>query len=231
MESNYKLINPYSLLGVKNTCSLSYLKKNYYNLSLLTHPDKGGSQSDFSVVHFAYQYIKKQLENIRETTYEELEDEFDDFCQKQERIKPPCFYDVFQETNDWIKTFNEEFEKQYDTELTESYNPLDKGYGNLLDTSNVKFDYEENEVIENKTLFSQEIIKYTEPNYLPDSVVQFPLDNTEITDFSNLSDNLKSADYKLTHSQTNNLEEEFKNLGLTKEIKDYPKENLEYNFH
>ena len=37
MNPESKLINPYSLLGVKHTCSISELKKQYYNLSLLTH--------------------------------------------------------------------------------------------------------------------------------------------------------------------------------------------------
>ena len=71
------LINPYDLLGIKSDASLSELKKNYYNMALLCHPDKGGSSQDMYVVSSAYKYIKKQLENAYNKTasYEELEDD------------------------------------------------------------------------------------------------------------------------------------------------------------
>ena len=86
-----KLIDPYGLLGVDSRSNLAELKKNYYNMALLCHPDKGGNNKDMNVVSSAYNYIKVQLENVKETTYETLEDEFAIFCKKQEEIKPPTF--------------------------------------------------------------------------------------------------------------------------------------------
>ena len=85
-ELSASLINPYNLLGVKTDSNISQLKKNYYHLSLLTHPDKGGSAEDFQTVHLAYQYIKEQLECVKDVSYEELEQEFADFCEAQEKI-------------------------------------------------------------------------------------------------------------------------------------------------
>lgn len=229
MNPESKLINPYSLLGVKHTCSISELKKQYYNLSLLTHPDKGGNKEDFNVVHLAYNYIKKQLQNIRDVTYEELEDEFEDFCQKQESTKPPCFYEVFKETNDWLNKFNQEFENQKneDNEL-EIINPFDQGYGELLDESEVNLEYNDNEIKKPITKISQQIMKYEEPAFLPDSINYYPLNQEEITDFSSLDGNLNGYDYKLTHSNKDMLEEEMKKLEINYKFSDYPKEKIEY---
>ena len=229
MDPKYKLINPYSLLGVKHTCSVSELKKQYYNLSLLTHPDKGGNKEDFNVVHLAYNYIKTQIENIKDVTYEELEDEFDEFCKKQESIKPPCFYEVFKETNDWLNKFNQEFENQKneDNEL-ELKNPFEEGYGKLLDKSEVNLKYNENEIKKPNTKICQQIIKYEEPAFLPDSINYYPLNQEEIKDFSSLDGNLNGYDYKLTHSNKDTLEDEMKKLEIEYKFSDYPKEKLEY---
>ena len=69
-----KLIDPYGLLGVDSRASLSELKKNYYNLALICHPDKGGNDKDMNVLSLAYNYIKEHFENVKETTYEKLEE-------------------------------------------------------------------------------------------------------------------------------------------------------------
>ena len=61
-----RLINPFSLLGVSSKSTLADLKKAYYQLSLMCHPDKGGDSSDMIVVAKAYQYVKQQLEKIKD---------------------------------------------------------------------------------------------------------------------------------------------------------------------
>ena len=229
MESSY-LINPYKLLGVNCNSTISDLKKNYYNLSLLTHPDKGGSGKDFNIVHLAYNYIKEQLNNVTDTTYEELEEQFEDFIKKQEEIKPPCFYEVYKETNDWLNKFNDEFENMKINNLSDSLgeenqkNPFDLGYGELMDMSeqNGEMDYEPFlEKKEPKTKFQTEIIEYKEPKYLPDTIVNFPLNIKKIDDFTELTGDLKMADYKKTFQDP----VEKKNI----EERDYPSQNMEYN--
>ena len=128
------LINPYELLGVNINSSISELKKNYYNLSLIVHPDKGGNNKDFYMIYSAYNYIKKQLINkeSKETTYEKLEEEFDDFLKEQIEQYTP-FYEIYKETNDWLNEFNKEFENK-----DINNNIFEKGYGDLMDTNLIK---------------------------------------------------------------------------------------------
>ena len=105
--NNSSLINPYALLGVTINSTFNELKRNYYNMALMCHPDKGGSGDDMHIVLMAYNYCKEQLEKkeAKETTYEKLEEEFADFCKNQES-QLPTFSSVYEETNDWIKDFN-----------------------------------------------------------------------------------------------------------------------------
>jgi curved DNA-binding protein CbpA len=226
------LINPYDLLGIKSDASLSELKKNYYNMALLCHPDKGGSSQDMYVVSSAYKYIKKQLENAYNKTasYEELEDDFEAFCKEQESELPP-FSQIYEETSDWIKEFNQNFENKHqpiNTEDGAEINPyennlfgLNSGYGSLMDDSTFKetppttnentkntktnlevaIDYKDKEQSFNKTIFSKEIIEYKEPEPIPDTITFFPLDNTDVDDFSKLEGNLKMSDYHRTFTE------------------------------
>ena len=89
--NKHNLINPYGLLGVTPNSTFSELKRNYYNMALMCHPDKGGSGDDMYIVQMAYNYCKEQLQSqeARQTTYEQLEIEFADFCQEQEEKPPP----------------------------------------------------------------------------------------------------------------------------------------------
>lgn len=229
---NSKLINPYNLLGINSNSSISELKKNYYNLSLLTHPDKGGSNDDFQIVHLAYNYIKEQLinRNEKETTYEELEDEFEDFIKKQEETKPPCFYEIFKETNDWLNEFNKKFEEECylnseDNINIDNNNPFSKGYGSLMDESNISEDYSEIEELQPNNTFEMQIMQYEEPEYLPNTIINFPLDNKEINDFTELSGPIKMTDYKKSFDNST-IEMNTKNKKY--EFKDFPKEKINY---
>ena len=248
------LINPYSLLGVKTSSSISDLKKNYYQLSLLTHPDKGGSAEDFRTVHLAYSYIKEQLEGVKDVSYEELEDEFQQFCKNQEEIPKPTFYEVNLEANDWLNQFNQKFEKSRDVEIEEVANPFDDGYGTLMDPSEISLDglpldldpeweYPTEEELQDHKGFVGEIIPFEEPEFLPNYVKYLPIHKTQIRDFSTLEGNLHGSDYKLAHTDINNknknndgknkkvtnLEEKIKELGNHPQFNSYPQENIEYN--
>jgi curved DNA-binding protein CbpA len=117
-------INPYELLGFDsknpNHISLNQLKKTYYNLSLICHPDKGGSIDTMIVLKNCYEYIKNQLENAKEhsTDFETIENEFKSFLQNQSS-KPPPFSAIYSETHDgkdWNTSFNEKFEKEKEKE-------------------------------------------------------------------------------------------------------------------
>ena len=119
-------INPFDLLNVNSKSSIKDLKKNYYQLSLYCHPDKGGSKDDMIIIQNAYEYVKLQLENSTEQTYEQLEQEFQEFCKIQEK-EPPKFCKIFSETHDeWSNVFNTSYSEQKYSNL------FDKGYGNLM---------------------------------------------------------------------------------------------------
>jgi len=97
------MINPYDFLGVTDKSSLKDLRKAYYNLSLVMHPDKGGDSTTMIILHNAYKYIKEQFENINEQpdsgkSYEELQTEFENYINKQESINLPSILNVISET-------------------------------------------------------------------------------------------------------------------------------------
>jgi hypothetical protein len=231
-----KLINPYSLLGVNDKSSLRELKKNYYNMALLCHPDRGGDKKDMNVVCLAYNYIKEQLENITENTYEELEDEFERFCKEQESIKVPKFGNIYEETNDWIVDFNKEFDnKRNDTNEINPYdnNPFENGYGDLMDINEMEInemledlevstEYISDEKKEPKHKFTREIIEYKDPEALPDTITYYPLDkkSKDINDYSDYGNDIKMTDYKKAFFEPEKMKEV--------EERDYPKEIIEY---
>lgn len=191
-------INPYDLLNVTSNSSINELKKNYYQLALYCHPDKGGSKEDMVIVQNAYEYLKIQLENSTEKTYEELENEFQNFCSSQEK-EPPKFCKIFSETHE---EWNNEFQNTYSDQ---KYSDLfDKGYGEFMDVSQNQNYQEYNPIDEekNKHNFKSEIVIYKEPYPTPIDVdTNMPLDKKEIKDFTYQG----MSDYKIAFSKSENL--------------------------
>ena len=232
------LINPFGLLGVTPNSTFSELKRNYYNMALMCHPDKGGSNDDMHIVQMAYNYCKEQLQSqeARQTTYEQLEMEFADFCQEQEENPPPSFSSIYEETNEWITDFNKTFENMNVDNNSASYSsqimgdPFSAGYGELMDTSNDNdnnqsletlepLEYEPVETNKPQQEFNKEIVEYKEPQYLPDTINHFPLNTTQIDDFSGATPNnsLIMTDYYKSYGKHKKMKEsDF-------QFKDYPK--------
>ena len=219
--NNSSLLNPYALLGVTVNSTFNELKRNYYNMALMCHPDKGGSGDDMHIVLMAYNYCKEQLEKkeAKETTYEKLEEEFADFCKNQE-AQLPTFSSVYEETSDWIKDFNSKFEglnmnngggcggssnsnsnSVVDVVMND---PFKAGYGDLMDIGDEEnsdeqpielIDYNDIEEHVSSNQFKNQIVKYEEPAVLPDTITHFPLNCEKIDDFSGVSNNLQMNDY------------------------------------
>ena len=60
------VLNPFDLLGVDPyKPNMRKLKKNYFSLVLIHHPDKGGNEKSMRIVHNAYNYIKLQFQNCQ----------------------------------------------------------------------------------------------------------------------------------------------------------------------
>lgn len=195
-------INPYKLLGITIDSTLTELKKNYYHLSLICHPDKGGNSKDMDILHKSYKFVEIELKNISNKTYEESEQEFEDFCKKQSE-NTPNFYHIFRECHDWLDKFNDEFESNQNQN---DYSIFQSGYGELLDKSAV-IDDTYNSDIDGKTntTFKSELVIYEEPNSNPDYINQYPLDKNEINDYS-LYDKLSMNDYKSAFSNPIDLQ-------------------------
>jgi len=144
MINNQKpsLINPYELLGFdvkKSNINLKELKKNYYNLALMCHPDKGGDKNDMIILQNAYEYVKKQVELCIEKSHDfkETVDEFETFMKEQTKDPQP-FSKVYEEAHIWLEEFNQKFNillEENENDQAYVYNPLKDGYGSLMDPS------------------------------------------------------------------------------------------------
>ena len=205
-------VNPYELLGVNSNSTLKELKNNYYSLALYCHPDKGGSEKDMIILKNCYNYIKIQLENHTNKTYEELEKDFEIFCKDQEVI-PPKFCKIFSETHEeWSNVFNTNFtENKYS-------NLFDIGYGDLMDSDkNLNSKYSVEVKGTNDNIFKTEIVVYDKPEPLPINVDHNTrLDLNVINDFT--YNNM--ADYKLAFSDPIKLDQFYKEQNLQDLLKE-----------
>jgi curved DNA-binding protein CbpA len=112
------LINPYELFGFdsKNpNITVKELKKQYFTLSLICHPDKGGTSEDMIILKNAYDYIKEQIENICQKDFKEVENEFQEFMKNQTTRLPP-FSQIYEEAHLWLSDFNKRFEEEKQTQ-------------------------------------------------------------------------------------------------------------------
>jgi len=109
------MINPYNLLGVNYKTPLKDIKKAYYNMALLLHPDKGGSPDEMIILQNSYNWIKSKLEIIDERgdkTIEEAEEQFKAFLDDQESKRPPRINTIFAES---IGFCYDDFFKKYES--------------------------------------------------------------------------------------------------------------------
>lgn len=71
------LYNPqcdyYTVLNVKETASITDIKKSFFALSMKLHPDKGGNENDFKKLNTAYEVLKKAEDRKR---YDTLRQEY-----------------------------------------------------------------------------------------------------------------------------------------------------------
>jgi curved DNA-binding protein CbpA len=225
------IINPYEFLGFDsknaNNITLKDLKITYYNLALICHPDKGGNGEDMLILKNCYDYIKQQIEEktAKSRDFKDAENEFKTFMENQTKDPPP-FSQIYEETNDWVREFNKEFEKIKITSLTDdpninpNINPdiytfnLNDGYGDLIEDNPYDSCDTLDNIVKNREIrlnetiqkpFKSEIISYTTPkslNELNSSI--FSLGSTKISDFSCNVGNMNVSDYKVAFTELEN---------------------------
>lgn len=91
-------VQPFELLGLTISSSLVEVRKRYYELALLCHPDKGGNVSDMIMLHNAYKWIEQQLVAMagkEHHVYEDAQKAFDEFVeQRKENEVLPSMTDI-----------------------------------------------------------------------------------------------------------------------------------------
>lgn len=126
-------INPFELLGVDpHKTTVKELRRAYYDIALLVHPDKNSDKSgdEMHVLHNAYKYCLEQVESVkdRETTYENLEDAFAEFC-KIQTDEIPKFRDIVEDVLE-TKKFNDAFQASHGFRAS-----FAGGYGEFMESS------------------------------------------------------------------------------------------------
>lgn len=84
------VVNPYDFLGVNESSSMAEVRRAFYQLSLVCHPDKGGYAGDMRTLQSAYEWIGHHIDTVREhgdETYEQKEQNFKEFLESQQEEK------------------------------------------------------------------------------------------------------------------------------------------------
>jgi len=95
-ENSY--MDLYAMLGVTLNSPLVDVRHAYRNMARICHPDRGGDPADMRILKNAYDWIVYQLEHVAlegtKGSYEERENEFNEFMKKQQDIKMPSLNDI-----------------------------------------------------------------------------------------------------------------------------------------
>ena len=124
------------IFGINCNSTIKELKKKYYELALLCHPDQGGNKEDMQVIFTSYLHAKEQLEHK-----DESEKKMNTLLENLEKgilhTEIPSIRDIFDDVySDFHKPF-EKHNKDISSESTnycnDNENPYSKqGYGDYM---------------------------------------------------------------------------------------------------
>ena len=133
-------INPYALLGVTHDSTLDELRKAYYAMSLLCHPDKGGTAHDMACVHSAYAFVKNELTMVEKhatVNLKDLECQFAEFHVQQQQtskdVHSSAFNEVVQEVQEIIMDAGKPGTSFCPPAFPDLHSGGGNGYGDLMD--------------------------------------------------------------------------------------------------
>tara|TARA_Y100000389_G_scaffold200582_1_gene241315 strand:- start:3475 stop:4260 length:786 start_codon:yes stop_codon:yes gene_type:complete len=182
MSGNIKISksDAYKLLNLPQKCTLHDLKKQYKNLVMKYHPDKGGSAYLFDVLNDSFKIVFNDINN-KDKSYHELKTGHKQFSKTQST--------QVRTTDD---SFNEKFNKVF--EENKMADPIfDRGYENFIQETDVKTNTK-----------NYELKKYTEPEPQYLSKLNYTeLGVGRIKDYSGRNDDKKDLqfmDYKVAHT-------------------------------
>lgn len=158
-------LNPYTILNVDKTYDEITLKKAYLKAAMISHPDRGGSETNFQKVSIAYAILKKKLEQKQHNDHNTLKTNFKNNTNNTQYLKTQQKFDI------------DVFNKIYDENKLEDI--YDRGYGGWIknDTTvktkpklfNGKF---------NKDMFNYEFEKYKQTSKnSKDVIIRNPHEN------------------------------------------------------
>lgn len=56
----------YAVLQINRNCTKDEIKKAFYKLAHIHHPDKGGDEKEFKKINEAYQYLMKHHQVVQQ---------------------------------------------------------------------------------------------------------------------------------------------------------------------
>jgi len=205
------MINPYELFGLDpQKTTLKDLKKRYYELALMVHPDKTNNPdgSEMHTVYMAYKYCEHEILHTQSKENEnpsvdDLEKRFKDFCTSQEE-QPPSFRDIIEDVLE-MKSFHETFQNTKDG-YKASYTG---GYGNEMDATSLKESYEPTETVQvSKAFPTSALIKYSDfikPSCNKTDFFSYE-DKDPLENYTKIVKKMCLSDYKEAHSKEEDLE-------------------------
>jgi hypothetical protein len=183
--------DPWELLGLKTTSTVNDVRKAYYSLAKIVHPDRGGNAEDMRNVYNAYKWIENQLSGattpivVEDPTKTPIVDHIlgEKIDESYERLKTTDDARTRIMVLEWVRYIIErdlmiENElKNIDEYIQESidqianakdsmlYASVPDGYGSMMDPRQDITDYTYMEKEETKPSigFTKELAVYTEP--------------------------------------------------------------------
>lgn len=184
-------LNPYALLGVSVHSTCQEVRRRYYDLACICHPDRGGTADQMRTLHNAYQFVARGNALTGKASLEDLQTQFDEFCTAQHEA-PPAFIDIHADEHQRTN-FHAAFEASaeidsafapggYDTAPSE-YTHASSGYVPCVSGAVDAFD--------------RQVMVFTDPSpaILPRAAVR-DLTDTPLDDFSTFVGNMHVSDYR-----------------------------------
>ena len=200
-------VDPYKILDVSKTPSMTEIKNAYKKKAKIHHPDKGGNDKQFKIITMAFMsIIEKFKRQQQDKQFISLKDESAKEMENQNKNQRK---NINMKGNNFsVKLFNKIYNEN------KIYNPSNEGYGKWMeetefdsDTTPKIFSSEFNLNVFNTSFEdskednSQEIIKYQEPQAISISKQNYQELGGDAP--GNYTDSKKGyTDYRQAHSQT-----------------------------
>jgi curved DNA-binding protein CbpA len=163
-------LNPYKILGIGKNYDENTLKKAYLRKAMVSHPDRGGSQSEFQKVSIAYTVLLKKLSDKNNNhLHNDLRNNSQSYMTQQSsnNMRNTNMTDQFD-----INLFNKIYDEN---KLDDVY---DKGYGDWMSQNTNEKLLEQPKMFNksfNKDLFNNEFNKYKtqQQKQMGNQVVQY----------------------------------------------------------